>query len=205
MVDSFHPHLDSITVMNEQGAFIATQHLLQLGHQRVALIDGQLKSSPAQVRLEGYRKALTQNGIPFDEKLLVISDIVSGQDGFNRESGYRAMMKLLSLGEKRPSAVFISSDIQAAGAIKALNDQGLKVPDDMAIVGFDDVEIAEYLDLTTMRQPMFEMGQLAVQRLVAKIEGKAEDHFEKHFETQLVVRSSCGKKKHSAHQPRVSV
>ena len=203
LVDSYHSQLDSITVMNEQGALIATEHLLGLGHRRVGMIDGQLKSSPAQVRLRGYKKALEGRGFPFDDRLLVISDIISGQDGFNREAGYRAMQRLLDLGEDRPSAVFVSSDIQAAGAIKALHDHGLRVPEDMAIVGFDDVEIAEYLDLTTMRQPMFEMGQLAVQRLVAKIEGRAEDRFEKHFETQLIVRSSCGKKQseytHSRH------
>jgi len=192
LVDSYHQELDSITVQNQQGALIATEHLLSLGHRQVGMIDGQLKSSPAQDRLLGYKAALAKAGIPFDDRYLIISDIVTGQDGFNRESGYRAMQRLLALGDERPTAIFVSSDIQAAGALRAIHEAGLTVPEDIAIIGFDDVEIAEYLDLTTVRQPMYEMGQLAVKRLLACIEGDKSPRFEKHLDTQLIVRSSSG-------------
>jgi LacI family transcriptional regulator len=109
LLDSYHPKLDSITVKNEQGAMIATEHLLKLGHRRIGMIDGQLKSSPAHDRFEGYKKALNRFGVPFQDDYLVISDIVTGQDGFNRESGYDAMKQLLALNENRPTAVFVSS------------------------------------------------------------------------------------------------
>lgn len=192
LVDSFHPELDSITVQNEQGALIATEHLLALGHRRIAMIDGQLKSSPAQDRLDGYKAALAKADIGFDTRYLIISDIVAGQDGFNRESGYRAMQRLLALGDERPSAVFVSSDIQAAGAMRAIQQAGLNVPDDISVIGFDDVEIAEYLDLTTVRQPMYQMGELAVRQLLSRIEGNKGPRLEKHLDTQLVVRTSSG-------------
>ena len=190
LVDSYHPDLDSITVENKQGAYVATQHLIQLGHTKIGMINGQLKSSPAQLRLEGYKKALRDNNILFKEKYLIISD--SGQDGFNREAGYQGMKRLLELGDNKPTAVFISSDIQAAGAIRAIQEYGLKIPEDIAIVGFDDIEMAEYLGLTTMHQPMFEMGKLAVQRLMAKISGEDSRKFKKSFLTNLVIRESCG-------------
>ncbi len=191
LVDSYHHSLDSITVQNELGAFNATKKLLDLGHTRIAMIDGQLKSSPAHERLQGYKKALNSRQIPFDENYLILSDMFSGQDGFNRESGFKAMNKLLALGDNRPTAVFISSDIQAAGAIRAIHENNLAVPDDISIIGFDDIEIAEYLGLSTMRQPMYEMGSLAVHKLIARIEGNREHRFEKHFNTQLIIRDSC--------------
>jgi LacI family transcriptional regulator len=192
LVDSHHPSLDSITVQNEQGAFIATQHLIQLGHTRIGMIDGQLKSSPAQVRLKGFKRALREYGIHFNPKYLVISDFITGADGFNREAGYQAMKRFLDMGKNRPSAVFISSDIQAAGAIKAVHESELSIPNDIAIVGFDDIELAEYLELTTMRQPMFEMGKLAVQRLMDRIAEPDSDVFLKNFSTTLVIRNSSG-------------
>ncbi len=194
LVDSYHPEIDSITVNNEKGAVNAVQHLINIGHKRIGMIDGQLKSSPARIRLGGYKKALEQNSLPFDESLLVISDIISGQDGFNRESGYHAMQKLITCQKNFPSAVFCSSDIQAAGAIRAIKEHDLRIPDDIALVGFDDIEIAEYLDLTTMRQPMFEIGQLGTKYLMERIQGKSDNPVYKQFETKLVIRSSCGYK-----------
>jgi len=192
LVDSYHPKLDSITVKNREGAYLATKHLLSLGHEKVAMIDGQLVSSPAQVRLLGYKQALEENGIPFRDDYLAISDFVSGQDGFNREAGYHAMARLLELGEGRPTAVFVSSDIQAAGAMLAIQEAGLNVPDDIALIGFDDIELAEYLELSTMRQPMFEMGKLGVERLIDRIDNKKAGDYKISFSTQLISRKSCG-------------
>lgn len=195
LVDAFHENLDSITVENEKGAYIATKHLIQQNHQKIGMIDGQLKSIPARVRLEGYKNALRDHGINFDERLLVISDFDSEEDGFNRESGYRAMNRLLGFPEERPTAVFVSSDIQAIGAMQSIREHGLSIPDDIAIVGFDDIEMASYLGLTTMRQPMHEMGELAVCRLMDKIANKGEPNFKHSFSTELIVRDSCGEVK----------
>ena len=172
LVDRYHPKLDSIMVENRQGAYTATQHLIRLGHTRIGMIDGHLRSFPARVRLEGYKRALRDHHIDFVDDYLVIGDSVTGEDGFNQEAGYEAMKHLLYLDDDRPTAVFISSDIQAVGAMRAVKEIGLKIPEDIAIVGFDDIEMAQYVGLTTMRQPMFEMGKLAVDRLVERISGE---------------------------------
>ncbi len=192
LVDAFHPDLDSIFVENKNGAYLATEHLIQQGHRKVAMIDAQLKSSPAKERLEGYKSALEAHNISFNERYLVIANSVPDEDGFNREAGYQAMRQLLTLGENRPTAVFISSDIQAFGAIKAIKENHLEIPRDVAIVGFDDIELAEYLGLTTMRQPMGEIGKLGVQRLMKRIRGENSADFKKVFSAELIIRETCG-------------
>jgi len=197
LVDSYHDQLDYIIVENQQGAFLATEHLIRLGHRRIGMIDGCLSSAPAVQRLAGFKSALEQYHIPQDDALVVSVNSngdpeILYNDGFNKFAGYWAMNRLLNLGNKRPSAVFISSDIQAAGAIKAIKEHGLKVPGDLAIIGFDDIELAEYLGLTTIHQPMYEMGTKAAERLIAKIEGKVSDHFKMIFPTKLVIRDTCG-------------
>jgi DNA-binding LacI/PurR family transcriptional regulator len=192
LVDSDHPELDSITVDNVDGAYRATQHLIEAGYAKIAMIDGQLKSIPARLRLEGFKKALWERHIPFFEDYFVACDFTNEADGFNKEAGHTAMQRLLNLGENRPRAVFVSSDIQAIGAMQAIREAGFKVPKDIAVVGFDDIEMAQYVGLTTMRQPIMLMGELAVQRLMAKISGHISDHLQQRFQTELVVRESCG-------------
>lgn len=194
LVDSFHPDLDSIKVDNVEGACQATSHLIQLGYKSIAMIDGQLKSVPARLRLEGYKKALIEHGHPFEERYFIACDFTDEADGFNKEAGYAAMQRLLDLDEDRPRAVFVSSDIQAIGAMQAIKERGLNVPNDVAVVGFDDIELAGHVGLTTMKQPTMAMGELAVDRLMQKIAGKAESDFKCPLDTKLVVRESCGGK-----------
>ncbi|MFQ5674978.1 MAG: LacI family DNA-binding transcriptional regulator, partial [bacterium] len=172
LVDSFHTGLDFIKVDNVEGAYIATKHLLNLGYEKIAMIDGQLKSVPARLRLDGYKKALEETGHRLEEHYFVPCDFADEADGFNKEAGYVAMKKLLDLGNDRPQAVFISSDIQAVGAMRAIRERGLKIPQDMAIVGFDDIELAEHVGLSTMRQPIRTMGEVAVERLMKKVAGR---------------------------------
>ena len=119
-------------------------------------------------------------------------DFVEEREGFNEEAGYTAMQKLLDLGTEKPRAVFVSSDIQAIGAMQAIKERGFIVPDDIAVIGFDDIELARYVGLTTMRQPIVEMGELAVKRLIAKISGEQNSEFKHNFLTELIVRASCG-------------
>ncbi|MFQ5603104.1 MAG: LacI family DNA-binding transcriptional regulator [bacterium] len=192
LVDSHHAGLDSITVDNLEGAYIATQHLINLGYQKIAMIDGQLKSFPAKLRLQGYKNAMRDHHIKFDENYFVACDFASEADGFNKEAGYTAMQQLLNLGEKRPQAVFVSSDIQAIGAMQAIKERNLIIPDDIAVVGFDDIELAQYIGLTTIRQPTMQMGELAVERLMEKILHRPENRFKRQFHTELVIRESSG-------------
>ena len=191
LVDAFSSSFDSITIDNKLGAYTATKHLLSLGHTRIGMISANLGSAPARLRLEGYRKALAEHGIPFDERYHKVSSLLK-QDGFSREAGYISMADMLELGPQLPTAVFASSDVQAIGAINALRDRGLKVPDDMAVVGFDDIELAKHVGLTTMRQPMYEMGVLAVDQLIRRIQKPDLSQSHTHFEPKLVVRETCG-------------
>ncbi len=195
LLDGSHPELDSIKVDNAEGAFVATKHLLHLGYQSVAMIAGRLTSLPARLRFEGYKKAMADAGVPFDKRFFVATEGPDDNDGFNKENGYAAMQRLLDLGESRPRAVFASSDIQAIGAMQAVRERGLNVPSDVAIVGFDGIELASHVGLTTMRQPMAEMGQIAVDRLMQKIDESDESDFKRKVSTELAIRESCGANK----------
>ena len=192
LLDGFHSGIDSIKVNNVDGAFSATEHLLNLGYESVGMIAGALTSLPARLRFEGYKNALESHGRPFESDHFVACENPNDNDGFSKPAGYRAMLQLLDLGAKRPRAVFASSDIQAIGAMQAVRERGLKVPDDVAIVGFDDIELADHVGLTTMRQPMVKMGELAVDRLMQKIGGADEASLNQKLGTKLVIRESCG-------------
>lgn len=195
LVDSFNPKLDSIKVDNVDGAYRATTHLINLGYTDIAMIDAQLRSVPARLRLEGYKKALKENGLQFREKHFVACDFTEEADGFNKGAGYTAMQKLLSLEDERPRAVFVSSDIQAIGAMQAIREHGLGIPDDVAVVGFDDIELAEHVGLTTMRQPTYDLARLSVEQLMNRIAGETGHDFKQRLCTELVIRESCGFKK----------
>jgi len=199
LLDSYHARLDSISIENRQGAFIATEHLIKLGHRKIGMINGHLNSVPAIHRLQGFKKALTEHGIAFEDRYLVSSDFfddeqVSYNHGFNKQAGYVAMKHLLASNNGYPDAIFVSSDIQAIGAIKAIQQYGLRIPEDIAIIGFDGIELSEYLGLTTMEQPMFEMGMIAAERLIHKIQNgnNNEGVFKRLFHPNLIVRQTCG-------------
>jgi LacI family transcriptional regulator len=197
LVDAFHPDFDSITVNDQEGAYHAVQHLIALGHKRIAMITGHEESVPAQHRHRGCQSALAAGGLKLPEFFLISSNGLQSEaarvnDGFNKEAGYWAMRKLLALNNKRPTGVFIASDIQALGAMKAVRESGLRIPEDLAIVGFDDIELAEYAGLTTVRQPMFQMGTQAVERLMALIADPQSSRQHLRIETELIVRESSG-------------
>ncbi len=197
LVDASHPDFDSIVVNNETGAYAAVRHLIGLGHKRLAMITGHRESAPAHYRYLGFQTALAEAGLKLPDDLLMSSDNLPSEavkinDGFNKETGYLAMRQLLAHNGKRPTGVFIASDIQALGAMKAVRESGLRIPEDIAIVGFDDIELAEYAGLTTVRQPMFEMGRQAVERLMTLIDHPKTPREHRHIETELVIRESCG-------------
>jgi LacI family transcriptional regulator len=191
LVDCYQQEFDSITVDNCTGAYAATKHLVSLGHTRIGMINANPGAPPAQQRLEGFKNALKESGLSCDNKLIKSSKVVK-YDGFSREAGYLAMIEMLEMGAARPTAIFVASDIQAMGAMTALRDNGLKVPDDMAIVGFDDIELAQHIGLTTVRQPMYEMGVLAVGRILDRMTDRNGSVTHTTFTPKLIVRESCG-------------
>ncbi len=191
LVDAQHPAFDSFSVENVVGARRATQHLLELGHRRIGMLAANLESLPARERVTGYRQALEEADLPVDESIL-LSSASPRLDGFTRETGYELMQRFLSMGPRRPTAVFASSDVQASGALMAIQEAGLRCPDDIAIIGFDDISLAGHIGLSTMRQPLVEMGRLAVQRLNERLATPDLPISQHSFVPELVVRRSCG-------------
>jgi LacI family transcriptional regulator len=191
LVDTKRKDLDSVYVENVKGAYTATMHLISLGHKRIGMLNASLRSQPGRERLEGFMQAMREAGMEIDPEL-TRSSTSNVLDGFTRECGYELMKELLQLGPRKPTAVLVSSDIQAAGALWALEEEGLRCPDDIAIVGFDDIDLARHLRLTTMRQPMFDMGVLAARKLEERINGSQVPRANIPFIPELVIRETCG-------------
>jgi DNA-binding LacI/PurR family transcriptional regulator len=187
LVDTYHPDFDSFTVENVRGAYIATNHLISLGHKHIGILNANLESPPARERLKGFKQALREANIPIEPNLMKHSKSMR-LDGFSHEDGYLLMRQFLSLGVHRPTAIFVTSDIQASGALQAMEETGVHCPEDIALVGFDDIELARHIGLTTMRQPMSEMGSIAVQRLFERMRNTKLEPLFKTFVPTLIVR-----------------
>lgn len=197
VLDRWQSGVDCVHVENEEGAYQATRYLISLGHRRIAMISGNQESKPTRQRRRGYERALRSAHIAVDEGLFISADMVAGEDsvllndGFNAEAGRKAMERLLRLQDGAPTAIFASSDILAVGAMKAAQEAGCRIPEDVQIIGFDDIELAGYLSLTTMKQPMHEMGKLAIERIMEKIETKSDEIKQICLKTELVERTTA--------------
>ena len=191
LVDGYHKRFDSLTVDNQQGAYAATRHLISLGHKRLGILNANLESIPARERLRGFRRAMEENNLPVAASM-VKSSTKSRLDGFTREAGFDLMKQFIDLGKNMPTAVFVASDIQASGAMSALSDAGIRCPEDVAIIGFDDIELASHLGLSTMRQPLFEMGVLASETLAHRQKDPQLPVSHSMFVPKLIIRKSCG-------------
>ena len=188
LVDCFHPEFDSVSIDNEQGGYLAARHLIEVGRSRIGLIMAHPGSVPAHERFRGYVRALAESGIESREEYVVASDDEEFH-GYTESDGRDAMERLLR-ADPAPDAVFSTSDVQALGALSALRDAGLHVPEDVAVVGFDDIRLSEYIGLTTLRQPMYELGRLATEKLLTRI--AEPDRIPTHtvFSPHLVMRAS---------------
>jgi LacI family transcriptional regulator len=176
-----------VDIDNIGGARMAVEHLIRLGHRRIATIAGPLNMPAGRDRLLGYRRALAAHHIPTEENLIAEGD-------FSRESGMMCMQKLLPAS---PTAVFVASDMMAAGALRTIRRVDLQVPDGIALVGFDDVSIASTVEpnLTTVRQPIEKLGSMATGVLLGVLNGSSEARTPAHkiiIPTELVIRESCG-------------
>ncbi len=192
LIDHMHVDLDSVEIANRAGAFAATSHLIGLGHRRIGMINGHLSSYPAKLRFEGFQQALRSHDLGFDERDLVVCDAKAGEHGFNEAAGYAAMQRLIAQNKSLPTALFVASDVQSLGVMCAAKEAGVRIPHDLALVGFDDIEFAKFVGLTTMRQPIAAMGRMAVTRLLERIEGTQNGDFHHELEAELIVRESCG-------------
>jgi LacI family transcriptional regulator len=182
-----NPTLDQVSfidVDNQHASQMAVSYLLNLRYQRIATITGPQNMIAGLDRLEGYKQALRLSRLLIDPDLIVDGD-------FSEDSGYAAMRCLIP---RRPEAVFAASDLMAIGALRALRESGLRVPQDIAIIGFDDVPSAARSDppLTTVRQPIQKTGAAAVEMLINLIESPQSGPFQVVLDTELIIRESCG-------------
>jgi LacI family transcriptional regulator len=176
-----------VDVDNAGGSQMAVEHLIRLGHKRIATITGPLSMASGLDRLAGYYQALEAQRIPVQEALIAEGDFTEG-------GGTMGMQRLLSAS---PTAVFAASDVTALGALKVLRDAGLRVPEEVALVGFDDIPVAAAMEpaLTTVRQPIERLGSMAAELLLNLLENPPDRQAAAHrivLPAQLIVRDSCG-------------
>lgn len=167
------------------GAELAVSHLVGLGHQRIGMItNAPLNYTSAQQRRNGYLDAIKKASLPLDEALIK-------EGNYTPASGFEAMQSLLS-SAPRLTAVFVASDVVAMGAILAIKRAGLNIPDDVALVGFDDISLAEYFEppLTTVRLPAYGLGWAGAERLIRVMRGEGLDKYGLLLESELVIRQS---------------
>lgn len=176
-----------VMIDNERGGFLATRHLIEQGYQRIGFIGTQSDGFRESQRFKGYRQALEKFNMPFEEGLVFAGNL-------KRETGYKIIKRIIA-GRDYPRALFVENDLMALGVIQGIKESGLRVPDDMAVVGFDDITFASFpeIGLTTVRQPKYEMGKLAAEILLDSILHTAAKEPRRYIlEPELIVRtSSC--------------
>jgi DNA-binding LacI/PurR family transcriptional regulator len=179
--------VDTVLVDNVKGAFQATEHLLCLGHRRIGLIAGPSHITTGRERREGYEKALTESGLALDEDLIKVGD-------FKQAGGYEMACELMEMNSP-PTAIFAANNLMTLGAMNAIQAQGLDIPRDVAIVGFDDMPWAASLcpSLSAVAQPTYELGCIAANLLFERISDKDREIVELKLEPTLIIRESCGK------------
>jgi LacI family transcriptional regulator len=173
-----------ISIDNKKSAYQMVEYMIKKGYKKIAHITGDLNTTTARDRLAGYKKALKDYEIKINKDY-----IVEGE--YTQNSAYQAMKSLLSL-ENRPKAIFAANDLSAAGIYKALFEAGLKIPEDIAVAGHDDINLASLLkpELTTMRQPKYEMGERAVTILLKMINKQDFEIKDQILTTNLIIRES---------------
>ena len=188
---TYHPmvreRVDYVGVDNIRGGFLAVEHLIKLGHKRIGVIGGSSESSVGFERLQGGKKALTAYGLEERGDYFLEGDFLKG-------SGYQGGKKFLKMKEP-PTAIFAANDYMALGTYQAIVEEGLKIPEEIALVGFNDIEFTSMkgIELTTIGQKKYEMGAMAVKTLIERIEGRETGPSEEIIlEPELIVRKTCG-------------
>ncbi|HHF2995298.1 MULTISPECIES: substrate-binding domain-containing protein [Vibrio diabolicus subgroup] len=175
---------DKIQDNSLRGGYLAAKYLIDCGHTEIGCITGPLIKHQAQMRYEGYKRAMNEAGLEFNANWIIESD-------FECEGGYQAFMKMAQRGIL-PSSIFVSNDMMAMGVINAANELNIKVPEQISIIGYDDIHIAKFMSpsLTTIHQPKYRLGQAAVETLVRKLDDKSTEAQVVQLEPTLVERKS---------------
>jgi LacI family transcriptional regulator/LacI family repressor for deo operon, udp, cdd, tsx, nupC, and nupG len=178
--------LDAVIADNVHGAYAAVDHLLRLGHRRIGFVVGRPQLSTSKERLQGYRTALEEHGLALDAALV--------REGDSRQSGGRDMARELLTLPHPPTALLVGNNLMTLGALETIHALGLRIPDDVAVVGYDDMPWALALDppLTAVRQPSYELGRRAAELLLQRVEDPKRSTSLVVLQPELVVRQSCG-------------
>jgi len=180
--------VDTIMVDNEGGAYQAVRHLINLGHRRIGLILDNLDITTNKERMEGYRRALV-------ERDLIVEQALIQSCQFTRQSAFELVSQMLR-NSNRPTALFTANNFMTVGATKAIQEAGLHIPQDIALVGFDDLEWNQLNcpQLTAVAQPVAEIGSIAAQRILSRLKGDSASPMEIRLKTTFIIRDSCGAK-----------
>jgi DNA-binding LacI/PurR family transcriptional regulator len=201
-IDRKHPDLadfDSIIIDDVLGGYETTKYLIKLGHRKIGFIGDIAETltkpktdtpehtnhfvfTSSRDRYKGYKKALSEAGIP-------ISPDYYGEDQYGHHEAKELAFQMLRLDDP-PTAIFAASDIQAFGVIQAARNLGLSIPEDLSVIGFDDIQAAEFMELTTTRQLLFESGRKGVELLLQAINSNREEHITITLPTELVIRNT---------------
>lgn len=206
LVDQRHAHLSYLAIDDVHGGELATQHLIDLGHRKIAFISDYLddpiqdpfKFTASRDRFLGYRNALEGAGIPFNPNYL--------KTGPHAKRYAKELAIELLNASNPPTAIFTASDTFAIGVLQAAKELNIRVPDQLSVVGYDDIEIAQYLNLTTVRQPLYESGKLAIHHLIKTINFPLSPIMQKDLEIKLTVRNTTAVPPVGRrwHQPQIS-
>ncbi len=163
---------------------MAAKHLIESGHKDIGCITGPLSKHQAEYRFNGFKTALLENDIPLNQNWIIESD-------FECKGGYESFTKLQERGAL-PSAIFVCNDMMAMGVINAANEAGIRIPEDLSIIGYDDIHIAQYMTpaLTTIHQPKYRLGQAAVNTLLQRLEKEIVEPTVVQLEPTLMTRKS---------------
>lgn len=198
LVGSYFPDVDINYVIgdNFQGGYIATKYLIQLGHRRIGYITGHFKIISAYDRFLGYKKALLDHGLQYDENLVLNAD-------FDEITGYKAMIKLLNDRDKQSlrdkiSAVFAGNDLMAIGAIRAIQERGLRIPQDISVIGMDNLPLSGFkeISLTTVEYNIRLMGEITCKKVIELIENSSKHtkpQIKEILPVKLIIRNTCSK------------
>lgn len=179
------PGYDAVLCDNYHGGYMATRHLIDLGHRRVGMLTGPRASSASMDRFEGYRKAMADAGLEIDPELI-------GEGDLYYDSGYAYAKRILERKRNRCTAVFAGNDPMAIGILNYCREVGVKIPEDMSLVGFDDIKLSQsaFVNLTTVQQPYVEMSSLIVERMMARINKEARSRQVVVLDTRFIERKT---------------
>lgn len=192
LVNSAHESYNYYVLNDYKGGYMAGEHLVKQGYERMGMITTPVETRSSTERERGFKDALLNFKMPIDKDLFVTGDTTK-HAGFTEESGFEAIYKYKEMG-KFPDALFCTNDTQALGALHALSKLGMKVPEDIAIMGYDNIKLSKYLDLTTMDQHMHKIGSLAIARLAEIIKDSESPLVQEMRNPILVERGSTAKK-----------